>query len=86
MRPLAGNDNVKSLLNICTWFNPYLTNGLSHHYQLGESTFIFSGVRCDFNFFISFSDKISLCKQNSPRWDAAFCGVASGAILFAIVP
>ena len=22
-------------------------------------------------------------KQNSPRWDAAFCGVTSGAILFA---
>ena len=21
-------------------FNPYLTNGLSHHYQLDESTFI----------------------------------------------
>ena len=28
--------------------NPYLTNGLSHHYQLGESTFIFRGVKCDF--------------------------------------
>ena len=25
-------------------------------------------------------------KQNSPRWDAAFCGVTSGAILFAYVP
>ena len=25
--------------------NPYLTNGFSHHYQLGESTFIFRGVR-----------------------------------------
>ena len=29
-------------------FNPYLTNGFSHHYQLGESTFIFRGVRSDF--------------------------------------
>ena len=36
------------------------------------STFIFRGV--------------SLCKQNSPRWDAAFCGVTSGAMLFAYVP
>ena len=28
--------------------NPYLTDGVSHHYQLGESTFIFRGVRSDF--------------------------------------
>ena len=28
--------------------NPYLTNGFSHHYHLGESTFIFRGVRSDF--------------------------------------
>ena len=36
--------------------------------------------------FISFFHEISLCKQNSPRWDAAFCGITSGAILFANVP
>ena len=29
-------------------FNPYLTNGFSHHYQLKESKFIFRGVRSDF--------------------------------------
>ena len=29
-------------------FNPYLTNGISHHYHLGESTFIFRGIRSDF--------------------------------------
>ena len=29
-------------------FNPYLTNGFSHRYQMGESTFIFRGVRSDF--------------------------------------
>ena len=28
--------------------NPYLMNGFSHHYQLGESTFIFRGLRSDF--------------------------------------
>ena len=28
--------------------NPYLTNGFSHHYHLGESTFIFRGIRGDF--------------------------------------
>ena len=26
-----------------------------------------------------------LSKQNSPRWDATFCGILSGAILFALV-
>ena len=47
--------------------NPYLTNGFSHRYQLGKSTFIFRGVRSDFYFFfISIFDEISLCKQNSP--------------------
>ena len=29
-----------------------------HYYQLGESTFIFRGVRSDFLFFISFFDEI----------------------------
>ena len=70
----------------CGHINPYLTNGLSHHYQLGDSTFIFRGVRSDFYFSFSFFNEISLCKQNSPRWDAAFCGVTSGAILFAYFP
>ena len=37
----------------------------------------------DIYFFISFLDEISLCKQNSPRRDAAFCGVTSGTMLFA---
>ena len=36
--------------------------------------------------FISFFDENQNCKQNSPRWDAAFCGVTSGAVLFAYVP
>ena len=29
--------------------------------------------------------EITLCKQNSPRWDAAFCCVTTGAMLFAYV-
>ena len=28
--------------------NPYLTNGFSHHYHLGESPSVFMGIRCDF--------------------------------------
>ena len=56
----------------CCIFNPYLTNGFPHHYQLDESTFIFRGVRSDF-YFISLFDEISLC-------------VTSGAMPFAYVP
>ena len=29
-------------------FNPYLTIGFSHHYQLGEATSVLRGIRCDF--------------------------------------
>ena len=39
-----------------------------------------------FIFLSDFFDEISLCKQNSPRWEAAFCGVTSWAMLFAYVP
>ena len=39
-------------------FNPYLTNEFSHHYQLGESTFIFRAFRCDFKIVFKFSMKI----------------------------
>ena len=28
--------------------NPYLTNGFSHHYHLGESASVFRDIRCDF--------------------------------------
>ena len=30
---------------------------------------------------VSFFDEINESKQNGPRWDAAFCGVKSGAIM-----
>ena len=43
------------------------------------------GVILNFYLFFFF-DEISLSKQKSPRWDAAFCGVTSGAIRFAYVP
>ena len=66
--------------------NPLGTNGLSHPYHFDEPTFIFSGIRSNFSFFFSFFDENQVSKQNSPRWDAAFCGVTSGAILFAYVP
>ena len=37
--------------------NPFMANGFSHHYQLGESTFICKGTRCDFLFIYDFSMK-----------------------------
>ena len=38
-------------------FNPYLTNGFSHRYHLGESTFNFRGVRSEFDHLFHFSMK-----------------------------
>ena len=38
-------------------FNPYLTNGFSHRYHLGESTFFFRGFRSDFKILFKFSIK-----------------------------
>ena len=32
----------------CVFINSYLTNGFSHHYHLGGSSFVFRGVRCNF--------------------------------------
>ena len=34
--------------------NPYLTNGISHHYQLEESTFILGALGVIFNFYPNF--------------------------------
>ena len=36
--------------------------------------------------FVSFVDEIRVNIQKRPIWDAALCGVTSGAILFAYVP
>ena len=47
-------------------FNPYLTNGFSHHYHLGESTFIFRGVRSDFYFLSDFSMKFLCANRIAP--------------------
>ena len=65
--------------------NLFMTNGLSHCYHLDESSVIIRGIWSDFEFLYHFFDEIPQSKQNSPRWDTAFCGVTSGAILFAYV-
>ena len=57
--------------------NVLVTNELSHSYHLDESTHILgaSGVISHFHFIF---DESHLSKQNSPRWDATFCGDTSG--------
>ena len=57
-------------------------NRHSHPYNLDESIFILGALV--FSFFIAVFDEIHVSKQNSPRWDAAICGVTSGAILFGL--
>ena len=63
---------------------PYKPSGLSPPYHLHETTFVRRGIRSDFTFYFII-DEIRVNKQNSPRWDAAFCYATSGAILFAYV-
>ena len=43
--------------NVDWHVKPYLTNGFSHLYQLGESTFLFRGVKSDLYFIFLFSMK-----------------------------
>ena len=60
-------------------FNPLVTNEFSHHYQLGESTFIFRGIRSDFSFLFLFSMKIILANRiapdETPRFAASHLGL-----------
>ena len=46
--------------------NPLVTNGLSHRYLLGESTFILRESGELFNFLFTFFDDFFQSKQNSP--------------------
>ena len=43
----------------------------------------FLGALGELFYFYFIFGKNDLSKQNGPRWDAAFCDLASGAILFA---
>ena len=43
-----------------------MTNGFSHHYHLGESTFMFRGVRSDLEFLFHFSMKFLLANRIAP--------------------
>ena len=72
---------LKTLQEVCRLntvacqINPYLMNGFSHHYHLGESTFIFRGGRCDFKILLHFSTKF--LKANRIASDGAPHSVVS---------
>ena len=59
--------------------NPYLTSGFSHHFQLGESTFFFRGIRSDFYFLSHFSMKVlcanRIAPDGTPRSAASHLGL-----------
>ena len=69
---------IKGFTHIWRMDFPIIIDWMSPRSFLGASGMIFK--------FIPVYDEIPLIKQNSPRWDAAFCGITSGAILFANVP
>ena len=50
------NNKLKALIRHFSisnprFFNLLVTNGLAHHYHLGQSTFIFRGFGCDFKVY-----------------------------------
>ena len=56
-----------TVIHAVLWkFNPFLTYGLSHHYHLDESTFIFRGTRSDFKFSYKFFMKILVANRIAP--------------------
>ena len=62
----VGNRFLLHQFLIIAYVNPYLTNGFSHYYHLGESTFIFRGIRSDFQFLNKFLMKILLANRIAP--------------------
>ena len=59
--------------------SPYLINGFSHPYQLGEATFFFRGVRSDFYLLSHFSMKFlcanKIAPDGTPRSAASHLGL-----------
>ena len=64
------------------YLNPLVTNGLSHPYQLNESTFVFWGIRSKFSFLFHFSMKIELANRIAPDGTPRFA--ASHLVLFSL--
>ena len=64
--------------------NPLETNGLSHPYQLDESTFVLRGIRSDFSFLFHFSMKIMLPNRIAPDGTPLFAVSHLGLICLPI--
>ena len=68
-------------------FLTHVTNGLSLHYHLDESTFSFRVIMSKFSFLFHFSMKFLYANRiPADETPPTFCGISSGAILFAFVP
>ena len=76
----------QQIITVNCHFNPNMTNGTVHPYQLDESISEFRGVCCILSILISFSIEFPVSKQCRPWSDAVFCGIWSGSALFAYVP
>ena len=68
---------LDSQVSDVVYINSYLTNGVSHHYQLDESTFNFWCVRSDFYFLSLFSLKLLCANRIAPDgrhiWGYSVC-------------
>ena len=63
-------------------FNPYLTNGLFHHYYLDDSTFFLRGFRWDFYFLFHVS--VKFLQANRKAQDGTPCSAALHLGLFCL--
>ena len=72
-------------LNACNSnaFNPNRPNGFSQAYQMGESTFIFRGIRSNLSFLFKFSLKIKIANiltpDRTPRFATSHLGIKTDA-------
>ena len=60
------HSGIERLSSVNNNINPYLTNEFSKYYHLGESTFIFRGIRSDFQVLNKFFMKILLANRIAP--------------------
>ena len=58
-------------------FNPYLTNGFSHHYHWGLSTFVIRDIRSDSHFEFLFHLKNKNSTQTEKKLDGTPRSAAS---------
>ena len=76
---------LKTLV-ICLGLNPLVTNGLSHTYQMDESTLIFRDIRSNFSFLFYFSMKIKIANRIAQDGTPRFAASHLGLFCFAYVP